>query len=486
MKNHSLEKSLRLLTSPLSLFAIVLLLVNDHILRVFWPSWFTGKLGDFAWLYFMPFVFATILSLVLPESWKNKDRIVGLAAFGLVIGSFILGNSLLSWHLWFSQILRNIFQLPINITHDPSDLIALSTAGLAGYHWQKEIPLTGLPNKRGLLLLPLCGILTLANGMEATYGIDCLEIVDNKIIASVYWEENFSSSDGGLSWQPIEELEENNCTKSSEIIEAPENQNILFRITEGAAIEQSDDGGKTWHSIPEIQFASEAEIAFYLQNRIGGDTYSRGPLSWVIDSATHNIIFGMGLEGVLVRTAEGDWVAVPVGRYHVERLTLSKIPSFLLGEMLLGAQMIILAFVTPGLVRKGFSIKKIVLFFLWGVLFAILLLQPAKNIGYGLFLQWLLFISSSIFVILILIDHLIKFHKRILPDVWHYLKISLFGYIGFLTPFLLWAFNIIQNYLVCLVLSISVSALVAIIQYFSQKNLFLLSQESNIIVNNNG
>jgi hypothetical protein len=28
------------------------LLINDHLLREFWPSWWTGKIGDFAWLLF--------------------------------------------------------------------------------------------------------------------------------------------------------------------------------------------------------------------------------------------------------------------------------------------------------------------------------------------------------------------------------------------------------------------------------------------------
>jgi hypothetical protein len=49
------NRSLACLTHPFSLAAMALLLLNDHIFRVFWPSWFTGKLGDFAWLFFFHF-----------------------------------------------------------------------------------------------------------------------------------------------------------------------------------------------------------------------------------------------------------------------------------------------------------------------------------------------------------------------------------------------------------------------------------------------
>ena len=61
-----LEVAVRCLTSRLSLLAIAVLLVNDHLLKARYPSWLTGKLSDFAGLYFAPFLF--IVALPLPGS----------------------------------------------------------------------------------------------------------------------------------------------------------------------------------------------------------------------------------------------------------------------------------------------------------------------------------------------------------------------------------------------------------------------------------
>jgi hypothetical protein len=47
---------LRAFRSPLVMASIVVLLVNDHLLKAAAPSWVTGKLSDFAGLFFFPFV----------------------------------------------------------------------------------------------------------------------------------------------------------------------------------------------------------------------------------------------------------------------------------------------------------------------------------------------------------------------------------------------------------------------------------------------
>ncbi len=67
MANMALRRSLRALAHPLSLGAILLLLVNDQLIRWRWPSWWTGKAGDVAWLFFAPFALAAIIALLLPR-----------------------------------------------------------------------------------------------------------------------------------------------------------------------------------------------------------------------------------------------------------------------------------------------------------------------------------------------------------------------------------------------------------------------------------
>ena len=66
--------SLRALAQPWTLALVLILLLNDHVLRARWPSWVTGKLGDVVWLGFAPLVVA--VPLVLGASalarWKVR------------------------------------------------------------------------------------------------------------------------------------------------------------------------------------------------------------------------------------------------------------------------------------------------------------------------------------------------------------------------------------------------------------------------------
>lgn len=60
---------LKALSHPISLFAIALLLANEHILKVVTPFPLTGKLSDFAGLFFFPYLLAGLLGLVW-ERWE--------------------------------------------------------------------------------------------------------------------------------------------------------------------------------------------------------------------------------------------------------------------------------------------------------------------------------------------------------------------------------------------------------------------------------
>src|SRR5437762_1943110 len=67
-----LGASLTALASPLSLAAIAILLINDHLLKQVWPSFLTGKLSDFAGLYFAPVVFCASALSRWPRSRSSR------------------------------------------------------------------------------------------------------------------------------------------------------------------------------------------------------------------------------------------------------------------------------------------------------------------------------------------------------------------------------------------------------------------------------
>lgn len=80
------RKTLTSLAHPITLLAILILLVNDHLLRVFQPSWLTGKLGDAAWLFFAPLLLLLILSAgsALFPRMQRRERLLVLLAYSLV------------------------------------------------------------------------------------------------------------------------------------------------------------------------------------------------------------------------------------------------------------------------------------------------------------------------------------------------------------------------------------------------------------------
>ena len=64
--NRALWRSLHFLARPFSLAALLLLLVNDSLLKHFWPSVFTGKLSDLAWMFLAPVVVTAGLAWLAP------------------------------------------------------------------------------------------------------------------------------------------------------------------------------------------------------------------------------------------------------------------------------------------------------------------------------------------------------------------------------------------------------------------------------------
>src|SRR5512138_641439 len=70
MNNSTFRRALSSLSHPVSLGAIIIVLLNDHWWQRVAPSWFTGKIGDFAWLIFAPFLLAMLLAWLFPRREK--------------------------------------------------------------------------------------------------------------------------------------------------------------------------------------------------------------------------------------------------------------------------------------------------------------------------------------------------------------------------------------------------------------------------------
>lgn len=136
------------------LTALVLLLFNDFFLKQAFPSWFTGKLSDFAGLFFFPLFFAVFF----------PDRIKSILASTAAL--FIL------WKSPYSETLIQSIN-SLNLAHfsrviDYSDLLALSMLPLAYLVYKnidkyEQVRLSPIPT------LTLTAFAMMATSMDFTF-----------------------------------------------------------------------------------------------------------------------------------------------------------------------------------------------------------------------------------------------------------------------------------------------------------------------------
>lgn len=66
MKKELFWYALNCLAHPVSILALSAVALNDLVLQIYWPSWWTGKLSDAAWMVFSPFLVAGVALWLLP------------------------------------------------------------------------------------------------------------------------------------------------------------------------------------------------------------------------------------------------------------------------------------------------------------------------------------------------------------------------------------------------------------------------------------
>jgi hypothetical protein len=458
MDNRILRKALRLLVHPATLAAIILLLVNDHLLRRMWPSAITGKLGDFAWLFFIPFALAALLALVLPASGRGKRAVVVLA-FGGVAGVFALAKTVPAVHETVVGLASRLFGFEVGWRRDPTDLVALLSTLLAASLWRKTAdPAARTDTRRSLgwIALAFAALLTVANSPAPDPGIYCLDARDAELIAFAGYS-TYRSADGGLTWAVLPNAPRGACpnpwdstTGAAATVMDPTNPQRSYRFTPGEMIELSEDGEATWQKLYEPPVLTEAERAAMSKQQANA-MIRPVPLHGVIDRGTGNAVFAMGQAGVLVREANsGNWREVPAGQFRpASSNSAAGAISLLLGEQLLALGLGLLGlavFATQTLVR-GKALWIFALTFgslLWAAI--LFLFSPALMSGYGVAVSFVGLLALGILLLITTIIAIIGLAQIGRGPVGRALLVALFAALLFLIPFVLWVINALPNY----------------------------------------
>jgi hypothetical protein len=126
-----------LLLLPSSLGAVALLALNDHLLKGHFAGFWTGKLSDFAGLYFFPFFLLALVVTVWPAAGSNagSTRSLGVACLLTALVFSAINISPAASGLC-ERVVTEIWQLfgvarRVHHIADAEDLMALPMALLA-------------------------------------------------------------------------------------------------------------------------------------------------------------------------------------------------------------------------------------------------------------------------------------------------------------------------------------------------------------------
>ncbi|MBI2893864.1 MAG: hypothetical protein HYY06_09950 [Deltaproteobacteria bacterium] len=118
--------------------------MNDHVLKTsgLVPSWVTGKLSDFAGLFFFPLLCTAIadtaawpLRARVDPTLRLSKAIAALAFTGLLFASLELSTTAV--HLYESVLAR--LGIPSVSVRDPWDLVALAVLPLSYLHARRHV-----------------------------------------------------------------------------------------------------------------------------------------------------------------------------------------------------------------------------------------------------------------------------------------------------------------------------------------------------------
>jgi len=334
------------LTHPASLAAIGLLLLNDHVLKRAYPSALTGKLSDFAGLFFFPYLIVAVLSMAgmaLRPLSTGRSRTAGLIQPALSsLGAVAIAGSALTFSLiklypgiggWVSNLGRNVLGLPIQIVSDPTDLLALIVLWPCRRLWlslgcSRRRPL----RRRSIAALGLASLAALATSLPpqpvvlthlVSAGSDVYALANDE--GQVF--DAFVSTDQGENWEgsdppaPVVKAGER-PVRYPKIACVPDLEQTCYRVAGESKLEASVDGGNSWRTVWSIPASRQS----FMRRVVGGSRIflfvfgsTKEPDARAYDlvivgaGEEHYALAVTGNEGVLRgKVGEGDWSRIPV------------------------------------------------------------------------------------------------------------------------------------------------------------------------------
>ena len=317
--------ALRALASPAAIATLLLLLVNDHVLKQAWPGVVTGKLSDFAGLVVAPLILAAVLAvagLVRPVEWACALTALGFSAVKVDDGVAALVSS------WWS-----LTGIPTTMRADPTDLIALPAVLCAlavhrrvARHDSQEWRRTA-STAIGLGLLPIAVLATAATSCDGPDGVTRVWLVSGNLTGPPPGDEQglVVDGDGGLWLLGTDgDIADLTQVDASRLPAAPagspgagcDASGHCWRVVARnlPKIEMSTDAGTTW-TVDHRMTEPEAESALAGVDASCGEEPSASAYGLVVlpEEFSDQVVVAVGHAGLLRRSRTGAWSQVPIG-----------------------------------------------------------------------------------------------------------------------------------------------------------------------------
>ena len=348
----SYHTSLRCLSHPLALTSLALLLLNDHWLKQAAPSALTGKLSDFAGLFFFPFLLSALLGLALSR-WRVAPRRIAGLGFVASLLWFTAIKTLPFANFVTSRLAGLPAGGPVQIVRDPSDLMALLSllpAWLLYLHEERQ-PLRRAPGRLAYLALGVAVLASLATSPGLPRYFDRFVPVEGGLLLAngplisadmpkTLDTNTFAFSTDGMVWQAYTAVtpEQWQAAQAAPVLprQVCRTQQPLecYRITGGPQVERSTDGGATW----QVDWQFPVERLTYMSHRfqVSPAILNINPLDLAMLELPDGprVVAAMGDQGALVRQPSGVWQRLPV-LYAAPTATQANDPMEAVGHLII-------------------------------------------------------------------------------------------------------------------------------------------------------
>ncbi|MEU8181868.1 hypothetical protein AB0B85_04780 [Micromonospora sp. NPDC049044] len=311
---------------PTTLLALVLLPVNDHVLKPAFPGPLTGKLSDVAGLVLAPPLVAVLLTLLVPRLPARVAALSGLVAVGA-------GFALVKSSGYAAEVASSAWTVlagPSLVRADRTDLLTLPALGLALWSWtrSRRRPVRRRTARlvRLFVLLPPAVLAVAATSVlhfPYAVGTALLDGQPAVSIGSGYDNESWPvepadgkwsvSADGGNTWRPAEVAEEQ-LLSGPEVGQrqacVPAQPQRCYRVVPNhLRVEQSDDAGTTWQVAWEVSDTRREAFArrFDSPGDISQHFASRDLIVYPAGAGGHEVLVANGRDGFLRRGSDGGW-----------------------------------------------------------------------------------------------------------------------------------------------------------------------------------